>query len=97
MSLDEIRQLDARAAKLGVKALWAGGISLPQTFEFGKLGVFGIYVTSAAAALVPLDRHYAAPIRRSGAAVREPTPNPWAASSCYWRRIPGQLGSKLSA
>jgi hypothetical protein len=68
--LDEIRQLDFHAAKLGIKVLWAGGISLLQTFEFGKLGVFGIYVTSAASALVPLDRHY----RRdpSLAAVREP-------------------------
>lgn len=56
LSLDEIRKLDATAVKLGIKVLWAGGITVPQVFEFGKLGVFGIYVTSAAAELVPVGR-----------------------------------------
>jgi hypothetical protein len=72
LTLDEVRELDARGARLGVKVLWAGGISQPQAFEYGKLGVFGVYVTSAAATLKPLDRHY----RRdpSLAGVREPQP-----------------------
>jgi hypothetical protein len=28
---------------------------LPQAYTFGRLGVFGLYVTSAAASLMPLD------------------------------------------
>jgi hypothetical protein len=72
LTLDEVRDLDDRAAKLGVKVLWAGGITQPQAFEYGKLGVFGVYVTSAAATLKPVGRHY----RRdpSLAGVREPQP-----------------------
>jgi hypothetical protein len=72
LSLDEIRDLDDRGAKLGIKILWAGGITQPQAFEYGKLGVFGVYVTSAAATLKPVGRRY----RRdpSLAGVREPQP-----------------------
>ena len=32
---------------------------MPQTLEFGKLGIFGIYVTSAVAATIPLTEKYA--------------------------------------
>jgi hypothetical protein len=56
LTADEIKELNAFAADLGVKTLWAGGISLPQAYTFGKLGVFGVYVTSAAASLKPLSR-----------------------------------------
>jgi hypothetical protein len=71
LSLDEIRKLDTLATKLGVKSLWAGGITLPQVLEFGKLNVFGIYVTSAAATLKPLGRRYRLDPFLTGA--REPT------------------------
>lgn len=67
----EIRAIDRYAAKLGIKALWAGGITLAQTYEFGKLGVFGIYVTSAAAGAAPVSGAYEAdPLL---AAMKEPT------------------------
>src|SRR5262249_21776154 len=56
LTADEIKELNAFAADLGVRTLWAGGISLPQAYTFGKLGVFGVYVTSAAASLKPLSR-----------------------------------------
>jgi hypothetical protein len=56
LTADEIADLNSFATKLGVRTLWAGGISLPQTYTFGKLGVFGVYVTSAAASLKPLSR-----------------------------------------
>jgi len=72
LTLDEVRDLDARGAKLGVKILWAGGITQPQAFEYGKLGVFGVYVTSAAATLKPVDRHYRRDPALAG--VREPQP-----------------------
>jgi hypothetical protein len=52
----EILKLSAYARDRGVKVLWAGGITLPQAYTFGKLGVFGVYVTSDAATLQPLGR-----------------------------------------
>ena len=54
----QIREIDRLASNWGIKVLWAGGISLPQAFEFGKMGVFGIYVTSAAASLGPVSEKY---------------------------------------
>lgn len=55
---DEVRTLDEVARKSNVRALWAGGITPAQAFEFGKLGVFGIYVTSAVAAAIPVTREH---------------------------------------
>jgi hypothetical protein len=52
---DEVKELTAYSVRLGVKVLWAGGITLPQAYTLGRLGVFGMYVTSAAASLLPLD------------------------------------------
>lgn len=54
----QIRAVDTFAQKLGVNVLWAGGISLRQCYDFGKLGVFGIYVTSAAASSVAVTDEY---------------------------------------
>jgi hypothetical protein len=72
LSLEEVRALDARGKELGIKVLWAGGITLPQAFEYGKLGVFGIYVTSAVASPGPLGRHY----RRDPALLAARAPRP---------------------
>lgn len=55
---DQIHEIDHLASRWGIKVLWAGSISLPQAFEFGKMGVFGIYVTSAAASLGPVSVAY---------------------------------------
>lgn len=46
------------AERLQIKVLWAGGITLPQAYELGRLGVFGVYVTSAAASPVPVPLGY---------------------------------------
>ncbi|UCD19923.1 MAG: hypothetical protein JSU64_01950 [candidate division WOR-3 bacterium] len=54
----QIQLVNRYAAKMGIKVLWAGGISLPQVYEFGKMGVFGIYVTSAAASKEPVSVEY---------------------------------------
>ena len=54
----QIRKIDQQASKWGIKVLWAGGISLPQAFEFGKMGVFGIYITSAVASTGPVTEKY---------------------------------------
>lgn len=55
---DQVRMLDEVARKSNVRALWAGGITPAQAFEFGRLGVFGIYVTSAVAAAIPVTREH---------------------------------------
>lgn len=52
---DDVKDLTAFAVKLGVKVLWAGGVTAPQAYTLGRLGVFGLYVTTAAATLLPLD------------------------------------------
>jgi hypothetical protein len=52
---DEVKDLTAFAVRLGVKVLWAGGITPAQAYTLGRLGVFGLYVTTAAASLLPLD------------------------------------------
>jgi len=54
----EIERLSKLGEKLGIKVLWAGGITLPQAHLFGKLGVFGIYVTTAAAASIAVTKKY---------------------------------------
>ena len=67
----QIAQIDRFAQKIGIKVLWAGGITLPQVYEFGKLGVFGIYVTSSAAVSKPVSGIYHRdPLLHS---VKEPT------------------------
>jgi len=55
---EQIARIDSYANGLGVRILWAGGITVPQAFEMGKLGVFGIYVTSAAAVAKPVSDRY---------------------------------------
>jgi hypothetical protein len=56
--LNQIARINRHANKLGVKILWAGGITVQQAFEMGKLGVFGVYVTSAAAISKPVSGEY---------------------------------------
>jgi hypothetical protein len=62
LTLPEIARLDALARELKVNVLWAGGLSLRNAFDMGRLSVFGIYVTTAAAITVPV----------AGAYVRDP-------------------------
>lgn len=56
--LKQIARINAQANKLGIRILWAGGITVPQAFEMGKLGVFGVYATSAAAISKPVSGEY---------------------------------------
>lgn len=58
LSRVQIQKIERLASVWNIKVLWAGGISLPQVYEFGKMGVFGIYVTSAAARLGPVQSGY---------------------------------------
>ncbi|MBI5368964.1 MAG: hypothetical protein HZA54_18150 [Planctomycetes bacterium] len=71
LSGGQIAALNAYAATLGIRTLWAGGITQAQAYEFGRLGVFGIYVTSAVSAARPVSGRY----RRDPmlAAEKEPT------------------------
>lgn len=58
LSSAQVQNIDRLAAQKGIKTLWAGGITIPQVFEFGRLGVFGIYVTTAVSAALPVGRVY---------------------------------------
>jgi hypothetical protein len=55
LSLEQVAELTKLGESKRIKILWAGGISLPQAYDLGKLGVFGMYVTSEAAETVALD------------------------------------------
>jgi hypothetical protein len=55
---NEIESINRYALSLKIRILWAGGISLRQVFELGKLNVFGIYVTSSATRLIPVSGGY---------------------------------------
>lgn len=55
----QLRDIDALARSLGVKVLWAGGLTLAEAYTMGRARVFGIYVTSAAAVLQPVPAEYA--------------------------------------
>lgn len=66
-----ITQIETLARRLRVKVLWAGGLNLRDTFEMGKLGVFGIYVTTAAATATPVRGTYISDPRL--AALKEPS------------------------
>jgi hypothetical protein len=54
LTFQEIARLDLIAGDLGVKVMWAGGIEPVDAYELGRLGVFGIYVTTAVCDSVPV-------------------------------------------
>lgn len=54
----QIAHLNTLGQKLGIKVLWAGGITLEHAHQFGKLGVFGIYVTTSASKAAPVEGSY---------------------------------------
>jgi hypothetical protein len=54
----QIKRIEDHARRLGIKVLWAGGLTLRDTFAMGKLGVFGIYVTSAVANSIAVPKSY---------------------------------------
>jgi hypothetical protein len=58
LSVQQISRLAELGESLGIKILWAGGITGPQAYELGKLGVFGIYVTTSAAITVAVKGKY---------------------------------------
>jgi hypothetical protein len=68
---EQIKDAEALARKLGIKVLWAGGLGLRDAYGMGKLGVFGIYVTSAAATTIAVDGSYARDPSLAG--VKEPS------------------------
>jgi hypothetical protein len=71
LTMGQIVAIEEYARKLGIRALWAGGLDMRGAFEMGKLGVFGIYVTSAAASSLAVNELYS---REPGlAAMKEPT------------------------
>ena len=58
LGLNQIKKAEDLARKLGIKVLWAGGMCLREAFAMGRLGVFGIFVTSAAATTIAVSGSY---------------------------------------
>jgi hypothetical protein len=58
LNIEEIARLDAHGRALGIKVMWAGGITSEQAAQFGELGVFGLYITSAISDRVPASGIY---------------------------------------
>jgi hypothetical protein len=54
----QIKRIETYARRRRIKVLWAGGLGLRDAFEMGKLGVFGIYVTSAVANSIAVPKSY---------------------------------------
>lgn len=67
----QIKRIEEYARDLKMKVLWAGGLGMRDAFEMGKLEVFGIYVTSAAATTVPVGGSYVRDPALAG--VKKPT------------------------
>ena len=68
---NQIRSAEDVARALGIRVLWAGGLGLRDAFEMGRLGVFGIYVTSAAATTIAVAGSYTRDPMLAG--VKEPS------------------------
>lgn len=71
LSWGEVEELDSRARQLGLRVLWAGGIPVSEVYAFGRLGAFGIYVTTAVARRQRISDKYAGDLTL--AEEREPT------------------------
>ena len=67
----EIARIERHAARHKVRVLWAGGCGPRDVYRMGKLGIFGIYVTSAASRSVAVTAAYAAD--PTLAALKEPS------------------------
>ena len=71
LGLRQIERIEKHAKLRKIKVLWAGGLQLRDAYAMGRLGVFGIYVTSAAAMTIAVDGSY---IREPVlASLKEPT------------------------
>lgn len=95
----QIDRIEAHARRLGIKVLWAGGLGLREVLEMGKRGVFGIYVTTAAATTIPAGGSY---VRDPAlAAVKEPSREAVLRTKVVLEagflgpRLPGSLGERI--
>ncbi len=71
LGLKQIERIERHARECGIKVLWAGGLGLRDVFAMGRLGVFGVYVTSAAATTIPVGGAYVRDPALAG--VKEPS------------------------
>jgi hypothetical protein len=71
LGVRQLASIEEHARAHGIKVLWAGGLGLRDAYEMGKRGVFGIYVTSAAATTIPVGGSYVRDPALAG--VKEPS------------------------
>jgi hypothetical protein len=55
---EQIGRLNALAESLGVRVMWAGGLTAEEAYQLGELGVFGLYVTMSVSEPVPVGGVY---------------------------------------
>jgi hypothetical protein len=58
LGLDQIRHLNALGESLGVRVMWAGGLTAEEAYQLGELGVFGLYVTTSVSKPAPVAGVY---------------------------------------
>jgi hypothetical protein len=71
LTAGQVRDAERLARRLGIRLLWAGGLALRDAYEMGRLAVFGVYVTSAAATTIAVGGSYTRDPSLAG--VKEPS------------------------
>jgi hypothetical protein len=71
LTASQVRDTEGLARTLGIRLLWAGGLALRDAYEMGRVGVFGVYVTSAAATTIAVGGSYVRDPSLAG--VKEPS------------------------
>jgi hypothetical protein len=60
LTLDQLGRLNAHAESLGIRVMWAGGLTADDAYRLGELGVFGLYVTTSVSEPAPVTGVYVA-------------------------------------
>lgn len=71
LTLEQVASVEKWAKRFRINLLWAGGMDLSEVYEMGKLGIFGVYVTTAAATTIPVAGSYVRDPSLAG--VKEPS------------------------
>jgi hypothetical protein len=58
LSLEQIGRLNALGESIGVRVMWAGGLTADGAYQLGELGVFGLYVTTSVSEAAPVSGVY---------------------------------------
>jgi hypothetical protein len=54
LTMQQIASLNALGNQLNIRIMWAGGLEAEQVYALGRIGVFGLYVTTAVCDPMPV-------------------------------------------